>query len=339
MPGDATGNAGSLVAVDWGTSAFRAWLLDREGRILERVRGTDGALALSRRAERQRVRASVVFEKALVAACGRWLRRRAGMPVLCAGMMGAAQGWQEVGYLDVPSPLSAVARGLVHVRSSIGTVHFVPGLRSVGPEPDFMRGEEVQLIGTLASMSDPAATVVLPGTHSKWVDLDGDHVTGFVTAMTGELYGLLMGDSILARLATPTSSSDVTDAFVRGLEAEAAYGDQRGLLSLLFTARARVLAGRLAAPDVGDYLSGLLIGHETRHALRTASLGTVAVCGSPTTAHRYRFALERGGVDVRTVHEDAAALGLWHVAVGAALVPDPGAGGAPAGEELRHDHP
>ncbi|WP_425414852.1 2-dehydro-3-deoxygalactonokinase, partial [Promicromonospora kroppenstedtii] len=34
----------------------------------------------------------------------------------------------------------------------------------------------------------------------------------------------------------------------------------------MFTARTLVLAGRLAGTEVADYLSGLLIGAEVRHA-------------------------------------------------------------------------
>ncbi|WP_425414851.1 2-dehydro-3-deoxygalactonokinase, partial [Promicromonospora kroppenstedtii] len=51
---------------------------------------------------------------------------------------------------------------------------------------------------------------MLPGTHSKWVRLDGGRVTGFTTAMTGELYGLLMGDSILARLAEGETGTEAS---------------------------------------------------------------------------------------------------------------------------------
>jgi 2-dehydro-3-deoxygalactonokinase len=151
--------------------------------------------------------------------------------------------------------------------------------------------------------------------------------------MTGELYGLLMRDSILARLATGAAGPGASPAFERGLETEAARGDERGLPALLFTARPLVLAGRLDASEVADYVSGLLIGAEVRHALRGAPTGVVALCGPPETAHRYRVALERGGASVRMVGEDVAARGLWRVALDAGLAAPAPATPAPTTKE------
>lgn len=338
MADDAPLRDAALVAIDWGTTTFRAWLLDGAGAVLDSVRTADGALAVSAgtvsagtgsadaaaaadaaagaHAARERAAA---FEATFVRLCRPWLARHPGVPVLCAGMAGSVHGWGEAGYLDVPADLGALAEHLTVVPAGDSVVHIVPGLRVTGPDPDVMRGEEVQLVGALATSAERPETVVLPGTHSKWVRLDGARVTGFTTAMTGELYGLLMRDSILARLATGEPGPEASSAFTRGLEAEAAHGDERGLPALLFTARTLVLAGRLDPTEVADYLSGLLIGAEVRHALRDVPPGVVVLCGPPATTHRYRVALERGGASVRTVGEDAATRGLWRVALHAGL--------------------
>jgi 2-dehydro-3-deoxygalactonokinase len=82
-----------------------------------------------------------------------------------------------------------------------------------------------------------------------------------------------------------------------------------------------VLAARLEPAEVADYVSGLLIGAEVRHALRGTRAAVVVLCGPAATEQRYRFALERGGASVRTVGEDAAAHGLWRIALDAGLVP------------------
>lgn len=308
----------ALVALDWGTTTFRAWLLDGTGAVLDSVRTADGALTISERSDSARVRA-LTFEDTFVRLCRSWLEEHPGVPVLCAGMAGSNHGWAEAGYLDVPAELGDLAEHLTVVPAGESVVHLVPGLRVDGPDPDVMRGEEVQLVGTLAVAADLPATVVLPGTHSKWVRLDDTRVTGFATAMTGELYGLLLRDSILARLATGEPGTEVTEAFVRGVDAEETRGDERGLTAVLFTARPLVLAGRLDPTDVADYVSGLLIGSEVRHMLRGAPAGVVALCGPPATEHRYRYALERGGATVRAVGEDAAARGLWGIALDAGL--------------------
>jgi len=329
MADDAPGRDAALLALDWGSTTFRAWLLDGTGAVLDAVRTADGALTISERADSALVRAAA-FEETFARLCRPWLDEHPGIPVLCAGMAGSNHGWAEAGYLDVPADLGSLAENQTVVPAGDSVVHIVPGLRATGADPDVIRGEEVQLAGALATAANRPGTVVLPGTHSKWVRLVGTRVTGFTTAMTGELYGLLMRDSILARLATGAAGPGTSEAFVRGLETEEARGDERGLPALLFTARPLVLAGRLDASEVADYVSGLLIGAEVRHALRAAAAGAtpagvgsapgvVALCGPPETAHRYRVALERGGASVRMVGEDVAARGLWRVALDAGL--------------------
>ncbi|MFD6448742.1 2-dehydro-3-deoxygalactonokinase [Promicromonospora sp. NPDC060204] len=331
MADDAPRRDAALVALDWGTTTFRAWLLDATGAVVDGVRTADGALSLSERADSPRARAAA-FEATFSRLCRPWLDEHPGIPVLCSGMAGSNLGWADAGYLDVPAELGGLAYRLTVVPAGDSVVHLVPGLRATGPLPDVMRGEEVQLVGALAAIAtehqtpaghpatpDRRHTVVLPGTHSKWVRLDGDCVAGFATAMTGELYGLLLRDSILGRLAEGEPGTEASDAFTWGLEAEAEHGDERGLPALLFTARTLVLAGRLAGQDVADYLSGLLIGAEVRHALRAEPADVVVLCGSPSTTHRYRLALERSGVAVRAVGEDATARGLWRVALDAGL--------------------
>ncbi|GHH72440.1 2-dehydro-3-deoxygalactonokinase [Promicromonospora soli] len=318
MADDGPRRDAALVALDWGTTTFRAWLLDGTGSVLGSLRTADGALTISERSDSARARA-VAFEDTFARLCRPWLEEHSGVPVLCAGMAGSNHGWAEAGYLDVPAELGDLADHLTVVPAGKSVVHLVPGLRVDRPDPDVMRGEEVQLVGALAEAADRPATVVLPGTHSKWVRLDGARVTGFATAMTGELYGLLIRESILARLATGEPGTEITEAFTRGLDAEDARGDGRGLAALLFTARPLVLAGRLDPTEVADYVSGLLIGSEVRHMLRGTPAGIVALCGPPATEHRYRLALERGGASVRTVGEDAAARGLWGIALDAGL--------------------
>ncbi|SKC37146.1 2-dehydro-3-deoxygalactonokinase [Krasilnikoviella flava] len=327
MADDAPRRDAALVALDWGTSAFRGWLLDGSGRVLDGVRSGDGSLRTSAGAGTAAERAAA-FGRAFERLCGGWLAAHPGAPVLCAGMAGSDHGWAEAGYLDVPGPLDGLARHLTAVpaRDAGGAdVRLVPGLRVAGELPDVMRGEEVQLLGALEDGEDRPVAVVLPGTHAKWVRLDGAGVAGFATVMTGEVYDLLRRDSILARLARGEPGPVPSDAFVRGLDVDAEHGDERGVLALLFTARTLVMTGRLGPEDVADYVSGLLVGSEVRHGLRSLADGPVAVCGSGSTTPRYRLALERRGRTVRAVPEDVAARGLWRVAVDAGLVAGPSA--------------
>jgi len=335
MADDAPRRDAALVALDWGTTSFRGWLLGADGEVVDEVRTDDGTLRCSAGAGSAPERATA-FERALVRLCGPWLDRHPGLPVLAAGMVGSNHGWADAGYLDVPASLTLLADHLTPVPLELpgevpaagAVVHLVPGLRVTGPDPDVLRGEEVQLLGALDAVREeggvPLARAVLPGTHSKWVRLDGDVVTGFGTVMTGELYGLLLRDSILARLADGGPDGGATppdlEAFDRGLDAEARRGDEQGLAALLFTARTLVMAGTLRAAQVADYVSGLLVGSEVRHALRADPARLVTVCASQATARRYQRALEHHGATAHVVGEDVAARGLWRVARDAGLV-------------------
>jgi len=60
-----------------------------------------------------------------------------------------------------------------------------------------MRGEECQLYGLwLRDKSDRRA--VLPGTHSKWAEIENGKVTRFQTYMTGELFAQLNATGTIA---------------------------------------------------------------------------------------------------------------------------------------------
>ena len=94
--------------------------------------------------------------------------------------------------------VAALAQGLAPVPGT--RLRIVPGVAQRGDFPDVMRGEETQIVGALTAAPDLAdAVVVLPGTHSKWMTVEHGRLSRFATAMTGEVYGLLRRESILAR--------------------------------------------------------------------------------------------------------------------------------------------
>ncbi len=128
-----------------------------------------------------------------------------------------------------------------------------------GNAPDVMRGEETQIAGALALMPalQASARLVLPGTHSKWVRIEGGRIQGFTTYMTGEVYAVLSPiPSSAVRLLR--RSRRRPPGCVRARRGRGA-GAPRGLAPLLFTARSLVLTGQLRPAESLDYLSGLLI--------------------------------------------------------------------------------
>lgn len=283
-----------MIAIDWGTSSLRAYLLHENGQVLQRRRSDQGILACNGR-----------FAEVLQALITDWHG-----PVLLSGMIGSRNGWIELPYLPAPvgaAELSAAMR-LHHDPGLPGhALWFVPGVacHAANGVPDVMRGEETQLVGLLTELPPGAHVACLPGTHSKWARLEDARIADFATVMTGELYALLRQHSLLGRLMTDPPGHFDNDAFTQGVVRS---GEPGGLPHHLFGTRTLALFDRLPGDGLASYLSGLLIGHEIReHAPHGASVHLV---GNPGLSRRYAQALELVGLGSIRHREDLAATGL-----------------------------
>lgn len=300
-----------LIGLDWGTTHLRAMLFDGDGAVHEARTRAWGIRQLPEGG----------FEAALSSICESW----PSAPVLATGMVGSRQGWREVGYVDTPADVDALAAGIVELNSRDGRrFHIVPGVRDAATA-DVMRGEETQVIGALALRPELAAHVrlLLPGTHSKWVEVRDGRIVRLTTLMTGELYALLRQHSILGA-GIPTDKSPAFDAvaFDAGVRA-ARETAAAGALTRLFSARALMLDGQLTLDAVPDYLSGLLIGEELRSGLASGWLcGDAAplLAGDEALCMRYRRAMALFNLPQPDTLLDVSARGLWRIGRVAALV-------------------
>jgi 2-dehydro-3-deoxygalactonokinase len=281
-----------MIAVDWGTTAFRAVLLDAAGAPRDRVEGPWGILTVPEGG----------FPAALRERIGPWLAAGQRRVWMC-GMVGSRQGWIEAPYLPVPASVAQLARAAMGVPFDGAEIRLVPGMMVPGQRPDVMRGEETKVAGLLGTLP-AAATLCLPGTHSKWVRIADGRILHFESHMTGEVFGALRGHTILAR-TMPAAPHD-PDAFARGVRRAREPG---GLLHHVFGARALGLTGQLPDASAASYLSGLLIGHEIAAALADAA-PPVHLAGGATLVPLYAAALV--ALDVpHVVHDvDAATEGL-----------------------------
>ena len=181
-----------LLALDWGTSVLRAYLLGDDGAVLEERRKPWGIMRLPEGG----------FVGALQGIAGDWRAAAPGLSTIACGMVGSVQGLCEAPYARCPAGGEALASALLAVDVVAGwRMHIVPGVRRDGERPDVMRGEETQVMGVLARAPQFAsrATLVMPGTHSKWVQVQEGRIVDFQTYMTGELFAVLSEHSILGR--------------------------------------------------------------------------------------------------------------------------------------------
>jgi 2-dehydro-3-deoxygalactonokinase len=291
-----------LVALDWGTTSLRAYLLGVDGVVLDRRTEPLGILNVPGRD----------FAAVYDTVTSTWRMQHPGLPAIASGMIGSAQGWIEAPYADLPADVDSVARSLATV-PGVG-LRIVPGLAQRGRVPDVMRGEETQLFGAMAEAPELAddAVVVLPGTHAKWARVARRRIERFTTYMTGELFAVLSRHSILGRLAERTSGDVEADAaFARGVRHARDAG--AGLANLVFSARSAVLVGDLPAADSLAFLSGVLIGDEVRAGLATGDRPR-ALVGEPSLCASYAAALGEFGVGGVAILGDTGPTGLWQIA-------------------------
>ena len=83
----------ALIGLDWGTTSFRAALMDRTGRVLARRAASCGILSVSEGR----------FDDVLDAEIGAWERAHPDAPILASGMISSRQGWVETPYVSCPS--------------------------------------------------------------------------------------------------------------------------------------------------------------------------------------------------------------------------------------------
>lgn len=306
-----------LIALDWGTSSLRAMRMDEHGAVLETRRRPWGIRQLP----------AGGFSGALDVMLDGW----PSLPCIASGMVGSRNGWREVTYLDLPAGGDQLAAALDHGNG----LAIVPGLRNPRG-PDVMRGEETQIVGLMARHAAAAdATVLLPGTHSKWVSLKQGVVHDFCTLMTGELFALLRNYSILGAGIDADASTGDDSAFVDGVR-EARDSGAAGALSRLFATRARMLDGALLPSSIPDYLSGLLIGEEFRAMQADRRMRTdqpLWLIGDASLCARYRLAAAEFSIGLAPAVDDTAAAGLWWLARAAGLLdvtPFPAADGVSA---------
>jgi 2-dehydro-3-deoxygalactonokinase len=274
-----------LIAIDWGTTNRRIFVLDAHGAVIAREADAMGVTAVPEGG----------FPREMAA-----LRARLGeRPFLLGGMVGSNRGWTVAPYLPCPLDLATLAGGLAWVEP--GRTAIVPGART---EADVMRGEEVQLLGAAAAgLVESTASLCLPGTHAKWAALKGGALADFRTVMTGELFALLRGHSILSGHLTGKAAAGA--AFAEGVARSLAGCT---LSADLFGTRARVLLGRLEEADAASYVSGLLIGADVKIGLGIVPDRPVALIGEPALTRLYGAALDVAGRAFQEVDGEQAFL-------------------------------
>lgn len=290
----------AYVAVDWGTSSFRLWLVDGDGNVLGERRSHEGMMAASKPGF------AAVLQSHLEA-----VGAAPELPVIICGMAGARQGWVEAGYVDTPAPLASVLQLAVPVPGQDRDIRILPGIAQRDAKaPDVMRGEETQLLGALGADAAGEAVFCMPGTHSKWVRMNGTTVERFATFMTGELFDAVSQHTILSHAVAGADEADDVDAFSSAVMA--AIETPAFAANLLFQVRSGQLLYGGKPASAREKISGTLIGLELAAGLgREPPKSGITLIASGRLQMLYRLAFETLSVPVRSIEaEDAVRRGL-----------------------------
>jgi 2-dehydro-3-deoxygalactonokinase len=298
-------DAASIVGINWGSSRFRAYLIDANGTVSDSIDKPSGVVGLDRKSM-----TALVEDVA-----ARWTLHSG---IYLAGMIGSNVGWVEVPYANAPAGAAELAAAVAAPQMGRVAVRIVPGIactRTFDNSPEILRGEEIELLG-LAALHGGGGLISLPGTHTKWAQLEQGRVVDFFTSMSGEIYDRLTTQGLLASIV----EGDAQDggAFLDGVEAGRARS--LGITTLLFGARARVIRNALPRRDAASYLRGLLIGSELADAERIFGIDgkTIPVVGNGPLSRLYASALAASGARAVLVpSQEACARGfrILHEAV------------------------
>ena len=296
-----------LIGIDWGTTSLRAFLIDADGNVIDRSLSPEGIMQIPKE----------TFEAAFDRLIGPWLANT-NLPILVSGMITSRNGWIETPYAGLPMGAHGLAQTLVPHETTSGTlIHFITGASAEHTSgPDVMRGEETQIIGAFAlGLRD--GTFVMPGTHSKWVQVSNEQIIDFSTYMTGEIFTALKEHTILGKLMESVEFN--AEGFEKGITAGLDGGSS--LLRNLFYVRTLPLLDKIPKSEVSDYMSGLLIGSEVSTATsQLEDTDPITIVGRSDLSERYEIALRVAGVECRRAPDDVVANGHFLIASAAGLI-------------------
>lgn len=288
------------IAINWGSSNCRGLLIDADGNVIDRFSSADGVLRIDR----------VRMEEIGTSLASRW--PDAGV-ALAAGMIGSPSGWVSANYCPCPADAAQLRSGMVETRIGELDCLIVPGMSCTAPDgrADVMRGEEVEILGLVANdakLRNGRHLLILPGTHTKWVELEGGKVTTFFTSISGELYDRLSEKGLLSTLISDGPLD--LGAFREGLALSEPNGS--GLGRLLFGIRADIMLGWRCSENSSAIARGILIGSEIADAEvqfgLLAEFQSISLCGNADFGRLYQKALGARNVSATIIDAEKAAI-------------------------------
>ena len=302
-----------FLSCDWGTSSFRLRLASTiTNEVIAEIKASTGVKELFERGRATGDSRAGIFAEVMSKHLQELALRHPlnGQPLVISGMASSTIGWKDLPYAKVPLPLDASGLRVETLNwdspDGLGATYIVSGAAT---DSDVMRGEECQAIGILAqpTMQEyrQRSLLILPGTHSKHIEIQHGAIKTFRTYMTGELFDTLSKHTVLSATVNTTES---VHAHRMEFTAGVKYVRDHGLAASLFKVRARSVLDKVDPGANAAFLSGLLIGSELAEIGGRAGSPPVVVATSEPLLKLYVLARPRGARIVFTSEIDRATL-------------------------------
>jgi len=285
-----------FLSCDWGTSSFRLRLIDSiSSEQVEESRSDEGVAKIYSKwlqkntTDEERLSFySLVLKKHISIIEEKLNVSLDEIPLVISGMASSTIGMTELPYKLLPIKLSMNDLYVLKIKRSPDFKHDIILISGIRTKTDIIRGEEVQLLGCAIDATDQQQQVfVFPGTHSKHIIVEGEHVKDFKTYMTGDFFSALSANSILSK---SISAENVAGEFNKPLfEKGVSDSVNTNLLHQSFMVRTNDILQKVTKNENYWYLSGLLIGTELKELFQTSS-ATITIVSEGNLAKLYETA-------------------------------------------------
>lgn len=240
-----------VLFIDWGTTNFRAYKYDlKKNKIKNKIEKNKGILSLKKKSDYIKVLKETLLK----------LNFKRNPFLLMSGMVGSKNGLFETKYVPIPCKIKTISSKTTTKKISGLKINIVPGLSiKKNNMYDVLRGEETILIGAIQKTNTKKRCYLCcPGTHSKWIMVEGDNIKNFSTYMSGEIYSVLSNYTILSK--SLSKNNKISKKFLhKGFKL---VSKGMNISNILFNVRTMDIFKQNNKDERKSFLSGLIIGME-----------------------------------------------------------------------------
>ena len=218
-----------LASVDCGTTNSRVYIIKETGEIIGKGVRKVGVRDTSRTGSKDTLK-NGLKEAFFEAVDNAGLKLEDIEFAISAGMITSEIGLIDIPHLWVPAGVEELANGIrkIHDTDIFPVdipIYFIPGIKNkFDPENttsemvgllDFMRGEEAQVAGLLASTDAQLPfTMVILSSHTKFISLSSEgKVLGSLTTLSGQVYEAIKKETFLGKSIEATDGVEEPEGY------------------------------------------------------------------------------------------------------------------------------